>query len=136
MIGAFVGMAAAAGTAAADVPDTTPPASAPTNLSAFTVNRVETGIQWVNADADSNTQIGRSSSSSVEPTSELSALLAPGETIYETGDERHEWWWARHYRNGQYSAWTGPVQAPGADGGSDTGISTEEDEGNHNDPLN
>jgi hypothetical protein len=98
-------LGAAAGAAEVDPGD--PPSGPPTDVSTYNSGdeeNPETGIQWTNGDATANTQIGQSTSASVDPTS-VYASVAPGVTSYETGIASSNYWYARHAKNGQFSAW-------------------------------
>ena len=105
--------AGGAGGVTASTPDTTPPSGAPTSASAYTYGGTLVGVQWTNTDTNAHTELGIGADSTTDPTS-VSASAAPGETTYETGTTTKCWWYVRHKRNGQASAW---VYAPHGDCG-------------------
>lgn len=154
MLPVYVGLTAAAG--AVSSPDTSAPTNPPLNVSAYSVgNRgILTGVQWTNGDTDANTEIGRSDSNAVEPVGIFEndfvfGNVAPGETSFNTQDERNCYWWVRHRKNAQYSVWVLGGCSPGADGGTgsggdntgttggtDSGPTTDEEDERNREPIN
>lgn len=90
--------------AADAVPDTTPPSGPPTNTSAYTYSGDKIGVQWSNGDITAETEIARTAGALIEPTAR--DYIAPAtETSFQTGSTSRCYWWVRHRKNGQYSAW-------------------------------
>ena len=100
-------LGAAAGTAAAGSPGPGP-TGPPTNVSTYNVGDEEfpfDGIQWTNGDVTAQTAVGFSTSAGTDPTSNF-ATRSPGDTSYETGScTSPRYWWVRHQKNAQFSAW-------------------------------
>ncbi len=103
---AQVGMlGAASGEAGSVGPGPTGP---PTNVSTYNAGDEgdpRTGVQWTNGDVTAQTQTGFSTDSGTDPTGPWLAS-APGVTSQDTTDSTTgRWWWARHVKNGQVTAW-------------------------------
>jgi hypothetical protein len=86
-------------------PPTIPPDGPPTNVSIYLYEGFsKVGVQWANGDPLATTEIGFNSTEDVEPTG-ATDLVGAGSTSWESGDVNRCWFWVRHCRGGQYSAW-------------------------------
>jgi hypothetical protein len=97
------------------------PDGAPTDASAYPYGGTLVGVQWRSTDLTASTQVALTGGA--EPTSagQIVDTVAAGGENYETGTTTNGFWWVRHAKNGQFSAW---VVAPfagsgGGDGGGD-----------------
>jgi hypothetical protein len=80
------------------------PDGAPSNASAYPYSGNLVGVQWVSGDVTASTQIALTGGAS--PSSgDIVATAAAGATSYETGSTSQGFWWVRHAKNGQFSAW-------------------------------
>lgn len=89
-------------------PSSTPPDGPPTLVSLYPYGGRDYGIQWVNGDALAETEIGFNATEDVEPTS-YTQKVPPGTTSYDLRTRNKCYWWVRHKRGGQYSAWVEAV---------------------------
>ncbi|MEE8608895.1 MAG: hypothetical protein V3S55_14920 [Nitrospiraceae bacterium] len=104
---AHSGMLMAAGNTAV-VSQEPGPTDPPTNASTYNhgdeINPL-TGVQWTNGDATAHTDLGNSTSASVDPTS-VFVQVSPGVTSHETNvNNTSLFWYVRHTKNSQSTVW-------------------------------
>jgi hypothetical protein len=84
------------------------PAAPPSNVTTFLYAGSLIGVQWANGDASAETEIAYAATESGgQPDGDPLSFgtVGAGETAYETGQAATQYYWVRHVRNGQYSAW-------------------------------
>jgi hypothetical protein len=93
-----------------------PPSGPPTSPQVYEYSVGLYGVSWTNGDVLAHTEIGKSAAALIEPTSR-EAIKNPGITSWDSGTETCQYWWVRHVRNGQYSAWVLADEPSGGCGG-------------------
>ena len=105
----MLGPAAMLGAAAGQGELTGPgPDGPPTNVSVYNAGNEpnpRTGIQWTNGDVQAQTASGFSTDPGTEPTGQWITSPAGITSQDTTDDTAGRYWWVRHLRNGQFSAW-------------------------------
>jgi len=96
------------------IPDTTPATGAPTNPTAYIYAGKYAGVQWTNGDVSAQTELGVSVGPLIDPSTRF-AIVPAGETSTETGSLTRCYWYVRHRKNGQYTAWVHAPQGAGCD---------------------
>ena len=103
-----------------EAPDTTPPSGPPTSPQVFEYGGAPYyGVQWTNGDSTAHTEIGNSAAALSDPAGR-DAIVSPGTTSYQTSSEECQYWFVRHVKNGQYTAWVladDPAEGCGDGGG-------------------
>lgn len=96
------------------VPDTTPATGAPTDTTAYIYGGQYAGVQWTNGDVSAETEVGIGIGPLLEPSGRF-AIAPAGETSINTGSLTRCYWFVRHRKNGQYTAWVHAPQGAGCD---------------------
>lgn len=105
---------AVAGGPATDVSAGPGPTAAPSSGVFELLGGDDYGLAWVNGDPTSSTQIAFKTPPGEPPAGEY--IVSPGVTAFnvtfETGldlNDDTEFWYVRHVKNGQYSAWSAAI---------------------------
>lgn len=86
-----------------------PPTGPPTSVYAYTYAGTLLGVGWTNGDVTASTEV--SSSTTLGGTKTVVYTSPAGATEYETGNTSAPtpFWWVRHVKAAQYSAYAGGV---------------------------